>query len=196
MRFTFPIIAALLLAAGAATAAPVEYTLDPNHTQVAFSWTHFGFSHPAGRFDRFESDFRFDPADPTASTVSVTIPIDSIDTGVAKLDAHLKSPDFFDAARYPTATFKSTRVERAGEHGLKVSGDLTLHGVTKPVVLDVVVNKVGPHPMGGRAAAGFDARTTLKRSDFGISNYVPNVSDEITIAITTESMVAKPASAN
>ena len=193
MRFPSLFLASLLLVAGSAIAAPVRYDLDPNHTQVAFSWTHFGFSHPAGRFDKFDGDFRFDPADPTKSTVTVTIPIDSIDTGVAKLDAHLKGPDFFDAARYPTATFKSTHVERAGAHGLKVTGDLTLHGVTKPVVLDVVINKVGPHPMGGRAAAGFDARTTIKRSDFGISNYVPNVSDEIAISITTETSLAQAA---
>ena len=189
MRLTFPLATALLLAAGSATAAPVRYDLDPNHTRIDFSWTHFGFSHPMGRFDRFEGDFRFDPTDPTKSSVAVTIPVDSIDTGVAKLDAHLKTDEFFDVAKYPTATFKSTRTERSGEHGLKVSGDLTLHGVTKPVVLDVTVNKVGQHPMAGRAAAGFDASATIRRSDFGISNYVPNVSDEIRLSISTEAMV-------
>jgi len=189
MRLMFPLATALLLAAGSATAAPVRYDLDPNHTRIDFSWTHFGFSHPMGRFDRFDGDFRFDPADPTKSSVTVTIPIDSIDTGVAKLDAHLKTDEFFDVAKYPTATFKSTRVERSGEHGLKVTGDLTLHGVTKPVVLDVTVNKVGLHPMAGRDAAGFDASATIKRSDFGISNYVPNVSDEIRLSISTEAMV-------
>src|SRR3954471_22765721 len=115
MRFALPIVASLLFAAGAAVAAPVQYDLDPNHTRIDFTWTHFGFSHPMGRFDRFEGDFRFDPADPTKSSVTVTIPLDSIDTGVAKLDAHLKTGDFFDVARYPTATFKSTRVERSGE---------------------------------------------------------------------------------
>lgn len=193
MRSASPILAALLLAAGAAVAAPVQYQMDPNHTRIDFSWTHFGFSHPMGRFDAFDGDFRFDPADPGKSTVSVTIPIDTIDTGVAKLDAHLKSPDFFDAARFPTATFKSTHVQSDGAHGLKVSGDLTLHGVTKPIVLDVVINRIGPHPMGGRAAAGFDATTTIKRSDFGISNYVPNVSDEIAISISTEAMAAQAA---
>ncbi len=189
MRLTFPLATALLLAAGSATATPVRYDLDPNHTRIDFSWTHFGFSHPMGRFDRFEGDFRFDPADPTQSSVTVTIPVDSIDTGVAKLDAHLKTDEFFDVARYPTATFKSTRVERSGEHDLKVTGDLTLHGVTRPVVLDVVVNKIGQHPMAGRAAAGFDASATIRRSDFGISNYVPNVSDEIRLSISTEAMV-------
>lgn len=189
MRLMSSVAVALLFVAGAAFAAPVRYNLDPNHTRIDFSWTHFGFSHPMGRFDKFESDFQFDPADPTRSSVSVTIPVSSIDTGVAKLDEHLQTADFFDVAKYPTATFKSTRVERAGAHGLKVTGDLTLHGVTRPVVLDVVVNKIGPHPMAGRAAAGFDATATIKRSDFGISGYVPNVSDEIKLSISTEAMV-------
>ena len=192
MRIVSPILA-LLFVAGAAMAAPVQYDMDPNHTRIDFSWTHFGFSHPMGRFDEFDGDFRFDPADPTKSSVTVTIPIDSIDTGVAKLDTHLKTADFFDVARYPTATFKSTHVEANGAHGLKVAGDLTLHGVTKPVVLDVVINKIGPHPMGGIAAAGFDATTTIKRSDFGISHFVPNVSDEIAISISTEAAVHQAA---
>jgi polyisoprenoid-binding protein YceI len=195
MRLVPTLATALLLVAGTAIASPVQYDLDPNHTQITFSWTHFGFSHPSGRFDRFEADFRFDPSDPTRSTVAVTIPVDSIDTGVARLDEHLLGPDFFDVAKFPTATFRSTKVERAGERGLKVTGDLTLHGVTKPVVLDVVVNKIGTHPMAGRAAAGFDAKATIKRSDFGISNSVPNVSDEIALTITTETTVPKTAAA-
>lgn len=189
MRLMSSVAVALLFVAGTAIAAPVRYDLDPNHTRIDFSWTHFGFSHPMGRFDKFDGDFRFDPADPTKSSVTVTIPVSSIDTGVAKLDAHLQSADFFDVAKYPSATFKSTRVERVGEHGLKVTGDLTLHGVTKPVVLDVRINKIGPHPMAGRAAAGFDATATIKRSDFGISAYVPNVSDEITLSISAEAVV-------
>jgi polyisoprenoid-binding protein YceI len=189
MRLMSSVAVALLFVAGTAIAAPVRYDLDPNHTRIDFSWTHFGFSHPMGRFDKFDGDFRFDPADPTKSSVTVTIPVSSIDTGVAKLDAHLQSADFFDVTKYPSATFKSTRVERVGEHGLKVTGDLTLHGVTKPVVLDVRINKIGPHPMAGRAAAGFDATATIKRSDFGISAYVPNVSDEITLSISAEAVV-------
>jgi len=183
----------LLFVAGLAVAKPVAYTIDPNHTHVDFSWNHFGFSHPVGRFDSIQGDFQFDPADPTQSSVNVTIAIDSIDTGVKALDDDLKSPAFFDAAKYPTATFKSTRVQRDGAHGLKVTGDLTLHGVTKPVVLDVVVNKVGMHPMRGTPAAGFDATATIKRSDFGIAKYVPNVSDEIAISISTETFVPKAA---
>ena len=184
-------LATLLLASGAATAASTPYQLDPGHTQVVIAWNHFGFSHPTARFDQVDADFRFDPTDPTRSSIKVSIPVDSIDTGVAKLDDHLKSPDFFDVAKYPVATFQSRKVERAGDNALKVSGDLTLHGVTRPVVLDVTINKIGEKPMSGAAAAGFDARATLRRSDFGIDRYVPNVGDEITLAITAEAAAPK-----
>jgi polyisoprenoid-binding protein YceI len=192
MYRTASLFAALLLAAGAVHADPVRYDLDPNHTQVEFSWNHFGFSNITGRFDKVEGNFQFDPVDPTRSSIDVTIPIASIDTGVGALDEHLQSPDFFDAGQFPVATFKSSKVERVDAHSLKVSGELTIHGVSKPAVLDVTINKVGEHPMARRAAAGFDARTTIKRSDFGISKYVPNVSDDIVIAITSEAMVPKP----
>lgn len=180
-----------LFAAGLAQAAPTRYDLDARHTQVRFGWTHFGFSHMTGRFDQVQAKFQFDPQEPTQSSVVVEIPIAGIDTGVPALDEHLKSADFFDAAKYPTATFRSTRVESVGAKALKVTGDLTLHGVTKPVVLDVTINQVGPYPMGGLASAGFDASTTLRRSDWGIKAYVPNVSDEITLSISTEAHVPK-----
>ncbi|HVR81826.1 MAG TPA: YceI family protein [Luteimonas sp.] len=195
MYRTSSLVAALLLAVGVAHAEPVKYNLDPNHTQVEFSWNHFGFSHITGRFAKVEGNFLFDPADPTKSSIDVSIPISSIDTGVAALDEHLQSPDFFDVTQFPVATFKSSKVERIGEHDLQVSGELTIHGVSKPAVLDVTINKIGEHPMAGRAAAGFDAKATIKRSDFGIAKYVPNVSDEIAIAITTEAMVPKPETA-
>ena len=199
MYRTASLIAALLLAAGATQANPVKYNLDPNHTEIEFSWNHFGFSHLSGRFDKVEGNFLFDAADPTRSSIDVSIPIASIDTGVSALDEHLQSPDFFDVAQFPVATFKSTKVERVGADALKVSGELTIHGVSRPAVLDVTINKIGLHPNGGRAAAGFDAKTTLKRSDFGVGRYAPNVSDEIAIAISSETMVPKaeaaPASA-
>lgn len=123
--------------------------------------------------------------------MQVTIPLDGLDSHVPDFDEHLKSADFFDAAKYPNITFKSTKVEAAGANKLKVTGDLTVHGVTKPAVLDVNINKVGEQPMAKRAAAGFDATTTLKRSEFGIGKYVPNVSDEVKIRITTEAIVPK-----
>ena len=187
------ILAAAIAAATFSVAAKsVPYRIDPNHTQVEFSWNHFGFSHITGRFDKVEGTFLFDPADPTQSSVEETIPIASVDTGVDDLDEHQRSADFFEEEKFPTATFKSTKVERVDEGQLKVSGDLTIHGVTKPVVLDVTINRVGDHPMAKRAAAGFDAKLTVKRSDFGVGKYVPNVSDEIVIEITTETMVPKP----
>lgn len=185
------IVLAALLVAGLAQAAPTRYDLDPHHTQVRFGWTHFGFSHMTGRFDQVQAKFQFDPQAPANSSITVDIPIAGIDTGVPALDEHLKSADFFDAAQYPTATFRSTKVESVGPKTLKVTGDLTLHGVTRPVVLDVTINQVGPYPMGGRPSAGFDASTTLKRSDWGIKAYVPNVSDEITLSISTEAHVPK-----
>ncbi len=168
-----------------------KYDFDPTHTQVLFSYSHFGFSTITARFDKLDGELMLDTGDLTRSSVSVSVPIASVDSGVAKLDEHLQTPDFFDAAKFPAATFKSTKVEKAGEGTLKVTGDLTIHGVTKPVVLDVKVNKIGPHPMTKDDTAGFDATTTIKRSDFGVGKYAPNVSDEVTIRITAETHKAK-----
>lgn len=184
----FAALAGLLATAtvGTAVAAPVTYTLDPTHTMVLFSWNHFGFSNPTANLGGVDGTLVYDEADPTKATLTATLPLSSLDTFVPKLDEHLKSADFLDAAKYPTVTFKSTKVATAGKGKLKVTGDLTVHGVTKPVVLDVTVNKVGPHPMMKVQSAGFDATATIKRSDFGVGAYVPNVSDEIKIRITTE----------
>jgi polyisoprenoid-binding protein YceI len=185
------VLASLLALATFSAQATESYTIDPTHTQVEFTYSHFGFSNITGRFDTVESEFLFDPQDPTQSSVKVTIPMASLSTGVEKLDTHLLSADFFDAEKYPTATFTSTGVTAAGEGQLKVAGDLSIHGVTRPVVLDVTINKIGEHPMAKTPAAGFDARTTIKRSDFGVGNYAPAVSDEVLIEITVESRLAK-----
>jgi polyisoprenoid-binding protein YceI len=179
-------LAALLATAGSAVAAPVTYTLDPGHTMVLFSWNHFGFSNPTANLGQVEGTLVYDEKDPSKATVEATLPLAGLDSFVPKLDEHLKSADFLDAAKYPTVTFKSTKVVPAGKGKLKVTGDLTVHGVTKPVTLDVSLNKVGPHPMMKVQTVGFDATTTIKRSDFGVGAYVPNVSDEIKIRITTE----------
>lgn len=184
-------LASLLAIAAFGAQAADKYTIDPTHTQVEFTYSHFGFSNITGRFDTVESEFLFDAADPTQSSVKITIPVSSLSTGVEKLDTHLLTADFFDAPKYPTATFTSTGVTAAGEGKLKVAGDLTIHGVTRPVVLDVTINKIGEHPMAKVAAAGFDASTTIKRSDFGIAGYVPMVGDEIKIEITVEARLAK-----
>lgn len=178
---------AFVFAASAAQAADV-YKLEPGHTQVLFQYNHMGFSNITGSFTKVEGEINLDTADLAKSSVKATISIDSVSTGVAKLDEHLKSGDFFDAPKFANATFASKKVEKAGEKALKVSGDLTIHGVTKPVTFDVTVNAIGEHPMAKKPAAGFDATAKIKRSDFGISKYVPNVSDDVTIRITTEAV--------
>jgi polyisoprenoid-binding protein YceI len=185
--------AALLSALSlSAFAAPVEYTFDPTHTQVEASYNHFGYSNITLRFEEVEGTLVYDAENPGASSAKATIQIGSVDSGVDKLDAHLESADFFDAAQFASATFTSTKVEAAGEGKLKMSGDLTIHGVTKPVTFDVSINKVGEHPMKKVPAAGFDAHATIKRSDFGLGLYAPNVSDEVKLEITVEA-TAKPA---
>lgn len=185
------VLATLIAAASFSAQAADKYDIDPTHTQVQFTYNHMGFSNITGRFDEVTGDFLFDAADPTKSSVSITIPVSSISTGVAKLDEHLLKADFFDAAQFPTATFKSTGVTAAGEGKLAVAGDLTIHGVTRPVVLDVTINGIGEHPMRKAPAAGFDASASIKRSDFGVGAYVPAVSDEVTLSITVEANQAK-----
>lgn len=184
-------LATLLGAAVSVQAAPVTYKLDPNHTMVLFSWNHFGYSNPTADIGLGQGTIVFDEENPAQSSVEVTLPLAKLDTHVEALDSHLKKPDFFDAAKYPVITFKSTKVEPLGEHKFKVTGELTVHGVTRPVVLDATLNRVGPHPMSKTPSIGFDATTSLKRSDFGVGAYVPNVSDEVHVRITTEGSVPK-----
>jgi polyisoprenoid-binding protein YceI len=188
----FLALAGLLGAAvSSVQAAPVTYQLDPGHTMVLFTWNHFGFSNPTADLPLGSGTLVFDDKQPAKSSVEVTLPLANLDTHVSALDEHLKKADFFDAAKYPDVTFKSTKVQPLGGDKFKVTGDLTVHGVTKSVVLDAKLNKVGEHPMKKVQAIGFDATGTIKRSDFGVAAYVPNVSDEIKIHITTEGSVAK-----
>ncbi|WP_342316104.1 YceI family protein [Lysobacter sp. FW306-1B-D06B] len=173
----------------AAFAAPVTYKIDPNHTSVVASWSHFGFSNPIANFGDVDGSITYDPTNVGTSKVEVTLPLSGLDSHVAKFDEHLRSADFFDAEKHPNITFKSTKVEAVGDKKLRVFGDLTIKGITKPVVLDTTINKIGEQPMAKRAAAGFDATTTIKRSDFGVDKYAPNVSDNVTLRITTEAVV-------
>ena len=187
-------LTAALLTAFAAplAAAPVTYTIDPNHTDVTAQWSHFGFSNPIAHFGDAEGAITYDPDNVGQSSVEVTLPLSGLEAHVPAFNEHLRSDDFFDAANHPQVTFKSTRVEAAGENKLRVIGDLTIRGVTKEVVLDTTINKVGEQPMAKRPAAGFDATTTIKRTDFGVGMYAPAVSDEVRIRITTEAVVPKP----
>jgi polyisoprenoid-binding protein YceI len=186
-------LAGLLGAAVSVQAAPVTYKLDPAHTMVLFSWNHFGYSNPTANFGLGEGTLVFDEQHPANSSVEVTLPLANLDSHVPALDEHLKKPDFLDAGKYPTVTFKSTAVESLGGNKFKVTGDLTVHGMTRPVVLDATLNKVGPHPMSKAPSIGFDATASIKRSDFGVGAYVPNVSDELSIRITTAGSVPKKA---
>lgn len=185
--------AAATPAADAVQIASGTYKLDPSHTDVLVQWNHMGFSNPTAHFGNAEGTLVYDATDVTKSTVEVKLPLTGLNSFTAKFDEHLKSADFFDAAKFPAATFKSTKVESAGTNKLTVTGDLTIKDQTKPVTLDVTINGGGEHPMAKVPAAGFDATTTLKRSDFGVGAYAPNVSDEVKVRITTEATGEKPA---
>lgn len=191
-RFTAAALsAALSMASVAAVAAPVTYTLDPDHTVVIAQWSHFGFSNPSAHFGQAEGTLVYDAANVGKSSVQVTLPLAGLNSFVPKFDQHLRSADFFDAAKYPDISFKSTKVEAAGKDKLKVTGDLTIKGKTKPVVLDVTLNKMGEQAMRKTQAIGFDATAMVKRSDFGVDMAAPAVSDEVRLRITTEALVPK-----
>lgn len=170
-------------------AKPVAYQIDPTHTATVFSWNHFGFSTPSANFSNIQGTINVDNEKPANSSVNVTIPLSSLNTNVAALDEHLKKAEFFDAINYPNITFKSTKVESLGNNQYKITGNLTVKDVTKPVVLDAVMNKQGEHPMTKLQSIGFNATTSFDRSAFGVGAYVPNVGDKITVNITTEASV-------
>lgn len=182
---------ALLAASAAASAAGVTYRIDPAHTNVIATWNHLGFSNPSASFSGVEGTLVYDADDVSKSSVEVTLPLSGLDGFSGKFNAHLNSGDFFDSARFPAATFRSTRVEAAGEGRLKVTGELTIKDVTRPVLLDVTLNK--REDKDGRGKIGFDATATLKRTDFGLGMAAPMVSDEVALRITTEAGTPKPA---
>lgn len=169
-------------------AASGTYVLDPGHTLVLAQWNHMGFSNPSANFGIGEGTLVYNAEDVSRSSVEVTLPLSALTSFTAKFDEHLRSADFFDAATFPQATFRSTRVEAAGVNRLTVTGDLTIKDRTAPVVLDVTLNGAGEHPMMKKPAIGFDATATIKRSDFGVGAYAPNVSDEVQLRITTEAV--------
>ena len=182
---------AVAIASSVTLAAPVDYKIDPTHTATVFSWNHFGFSTPSANFTDIQGVIKVDNAKPSNSSVDVIIPISSVNTNVPALDKEFQEDGWFNAAKYPNITFVSTKVETKDKKHFKITGNLTVKGITKPVVLKAVLNKQGVHPMTKAEAVGFNATTSFKRSDFGIANYVPNVGDTITVNITTEAQAAK-----
>ena len=179
-----PEVAAIVVASG-------TYKLDPAHTDVLAQWNHMSFSNPTAHFGTVDGTLVYNADDVTQSSVEVTLPLSGLNSFTAAFDEHLRSADFFDAGKFPTATFKSTKVEAAGNGKLKITGDLTIKGITKSVVLDATLNKAGEHPMKKVAAIGFDATATIKRSDFGLGLFAPMVGDEVTLRITTEATAPK-----
>lgn len=173
-------------AADVAPAVSTKYIFDAAHTQVFFSTEHMGVSHPMGRFMKIEGGYDFNPAAVEASTVNVTIDANSLEMNSEAWNKHMKSADFFNTEKFPTITFKSTKIEKTGDKTGKLTGDLTLLGVTKPVVLDVTYNGEGQNPMNKNMLTGFNAVAKIKRSDFGMNYGIPMVGDEATITINVE----------
>jgi polyisoprenoid-binding protein YceI len=185
---TLPLAFAAALMCTAAMAAPEAYTLDPSHSQIVFSYNHLGYSTNYGMFSGFAGEIQFDAENPAASSVTVSFPVRSMLTGWEERFEHFMSPEFLDASEDEMVTFASTGIEVTGEKTAKITGDLTLNGVTQPVVLDAVLNLVGPHPMAGKPWAGFSATTTISRTAFNVGAFAPFVSDEVQVQISVEAM--------
>ncbi len=177
--------------AAPAIAAPEAYVLDASHSQIVFSYNHLGYSTTWSMFSGFEGEIAFDQEDPAASSVSVSFPVRTMLTGWEGRFEHFMGEDFFAAAEDEMVTFTSTGIEVTGDTTALITGDLTLNGVTKPVVLDAKMNQVGDHPMAGKPWAGFDATTTVLRSDFEVGSFAPFVSDEVEVMISVEAMKAE-----
>jgi polyisoprenoid-binding protein YceI len=179
-------LCALAMLAGSAFAQAQTWNIDPNHTAAQFSVRHMGISTVRGAFTKVSGSAQYDPANPTKTSVDATIDAASVDTRVSMRDDDLRSANYFDVAKYPTITFKSKSVQTAGAGKLKITGDLTIHGTTKEVVLDVDGPSTPVNDPRGNAHVGASASTTISRKDFGVGGANPMVGDEITITIDVE----------
>ena len=183
------------LAGALATSAPAlaeSYHLDPGHTDVRFFWNHAGVSEQSGRWDGVSGTVDFDKDNVGATAVSVTIKADSVNTGVQKLDEHLISADFFETSSHPEISFTSTGAVQTSAQGLQLTGDLTIKGNTKPIVLNVELVHMGPHPLGAFIPyyegewMGIRATGSILRSEFGVGKFAPLTSDRIDLVINSE----------
>ncbi|MCF8479125.1 MAG: YceI family protein [Rhodospirillum sp.] len=191
IRVTLPKLALPLAFIASLTTTPAladveSYAIDKDHTSIVFNVNHMGFSTFVGEFTDFDGAISFDREDPSKSSVDFTIDLKSVETNVPKLDEHLQSPDFFDVGQFPSATFKSTAIEVTAANTAKITGDLSLHGVTKPVTLNVTLNKADKHPFFDAYVAGFTGSATVTRTDFGINTYAPAVGEQVEILINLE----------
>lgn len=185
------LFAALAAASVAAHAAPVTYTIDNSHTYPHFTYNHLGFSNQTHKFDKTTGTVVLDLAEKAGAAI-VTIDANSVNTGYALFDEHLKAADFFDTEKYPTITFKSDKMAFRGDQPIYMVGDLTIKGVTKQVTLEITHFKCQPHPMKKVEACGANATTQIKRSDFNMGKNAPFVSDEVTLTIAIEAVNMPP----
>lgn len=171
----------------AAFAAPETYTMDGTHTFPRFEYSHFGYSTQLSRFDKTTGTVTLDKAAKTGA-VDVTIDATSVNTGYLLFNQHIQGEDFFDTAKYPTITYKSTKVNFDGDKPASVEGNLTIKGVTKPVTLTVTSFHCMPHPMLKKDACGANATATIKRSEFNAGKYAPYVGDDVKLTIAVEAI--------
>lgn len=184
MRTAF--FATLLLAGGPAHAGAIDYAFDTAHTQVHASVSHLGYSSSTARFKVKDGTLRFDPADWSSARVDVTIDAKGLSLGDPTWEEHMADAKWFNSAEFPEIRFVSTAVEPTGTDTARVSGELTLIGQTRPVTLEVRLNKAGEHPFSKKPAVGFSATARFNRSDFGMGTYVPMVGDEVSVRLEVE----------
>lgn len=168
-----------------------KYIFDPTHTSATWSANHFGFSNPSGKFSNIEGELILDEKHPNKSSVNVKINIAGINTANEKFDNHLKSEDFFNVKKFSTANFLSKKIVITGKNSAKVYGDLTFMGISKEIILNVKLNKIGINPIVNKKTAGFSANATIKRSDFGINYALPAIADEVKISIEAEANLSE-----
>ena len=184
-RFVLVLFSALVMAA-AASAQSATWQIDPNHSAAQFSVRHLGVSTVRGAFTKVSGSATYDPTDPAKTTLNATIDATTVDTRVQMRDNDLRSPNFLDVQKYPTITFQSKQVKSAGSGKLQISGELTMHGVTKEVLLDVDGPSAPIKDPWGNQRIGASASTKINRKDFGINGAAGAVGDEISITIDTE----------
>lgn len=170
-----------------AFAAPETFNIDANHTFTSFSYNHFGYSIQQSRFDKTSGTITLDRAAKTGSA-DITIDVKSVSTGSELFNGHIKADGFFDVEKFPTATYKSTAFKFDGDKLASIEGNLTVKGITKPVTLAVSNFHCMPHPMSKKDACGANATAKIKRTDFNLGKYVPNVGDEVTITVAIEAV--------
>lgn len=200
-KHIFGIIAASLLMLGASTSAQAEfvppskafpaeasgaYALDTAHANILFSANHLGFSNYFGRFNTMEGTLQFDAADVTKSSVNMKVHTASVDSNNSEMEAKFQDAQFLNSEKFPLATFISTKVEKLSADKGRITGDLTLLGVTKPITLDVTFNGYAVNPYTKAPTMGFSAKGTFKRSDFGMIAYLPDVGDDVSLIIEAE----------